>query len=212
MRIVFFSDLHEHFSALSKLPDADLVLIGGDFTTLGTPEHFREAIKIVEERYPKFLAVAGNMDPAEADDILTEMGHFLPAETTVVKGLKCLGLSGSHKCPRPTPYEWDDTAMDKRLKALSIDALDILVTHAPPMNFGADVIPNGMHVGSTAIANFAQNTSPRFHLCGHIHEASGLFDENGTLLINCGDFGDVGNHAVIELLDGQSPVVTLHRS
>ncbi len=212
MRILFFSDLHENFSSLSKLPDADLVLIGGDFTTLGTPEHFREAIKIVENRFPKFLAVAGNMDPPEADKILAEMGHFLPQETTAVKGVKCLGVSGSHKCPRPTPYEWYDAEMDKRLAAIPEGALDLLVTHAPPMGFGADVIPNGMHVGSHAIANFAKRLHPRFHLCGHIHEAAGLFDEEGTLLVNCGDFGEAGNHAVIELLDGQAPVVTLHRS
>ncbi|MCQ2397272.1 MAG: metallophosphoesterase family protein [Lentisphaeria bacterium] len=209
MRILFFSDLHGNLSNLERLPEADIVFIGGDFTTLGTPQDFRNAIHEAEKSFKEFYAVAGNMDPANADEILKETGHLVPFNGCVIHGLKCMGISGSHKCPRPTPFEWDDDEMSARLMALPMVKMDILVTHAPPMGFGADVIPNGMHVGSTAIACFAHSRMPRLHLCGHIHEAHGIFDEDGFPLVNCGDFGTQKRYAVIDLQDGQPPAISL---
>ena len=210
MRILYFSDIHTHFKPLDTLPDADLVLIGGDFTNFGTPEDFRAAVKTVEARFPHFFAVAGNLDPREADDILQETGHWLPPRAFQAKGLSLLGLSGSNTCPKPTPFQWDDKEMNATLKALSPDPLDILVTHAPPMGSGADVIPNGMHVGSQAVANLLQAHAPALNLCGHIHEARGVYTVGKTTVVNCGEFGEEGRHAVIEWTDRNSaPVVTL---
>lgn len=210
MRILFFSDLHDHFNNLEHLPEADLVLIGGDFTQNGRPQDFQNAIRIVENRFKDFKAVSGNMDPAEADTILLEGGHLIPFEGAEILGLKCMGISGSNKCPRPTPNEWDDDEMSSRLQAKSLADIDILVTHAPPMGFGADVIPNGMHVGSTAITCFAHSRMPRLHLTGHIHEAHGIFDEDGFPLVNCGDFATQSRYALIDLEGDTPPVITLH--
>lgn len=210
MRILYFSDIHTHFKPLDTLPDADLVLIGGDFTNFGTPEDFRAAVKTVEARFPHFLAVAGNLDPREADDILRETGHWLPAHPFQAQGLTLLGLSGSNTCPKSTPFQWDDREMDATLKTLPPGLLDILVTHAPPMGSGADVIPNGMHVGSQAVANLVQAHTPALNLCGHIHEARGVYAMGKTMVVNCGEFGEEGRHAVMEWTGHDTaPLVTL---
>ncbi|MGN0893337.1 MAG: metallophosphoesterase family protein [Oligosphaeraceae bacterium] len=211
MRILYFSDIHLHFQPLELLPDADLVLIGGDFTNFGTPQEFREAIRLVEARFPHFLAVAGNLDPAEADIILEETGHGLPARPLSRNGLAMMGISGSNLCPKATPFQWEDGAMEERLAKLPPLSLDILVTHAPPLDSGADVIPNGLHVGSRAIAYLASQAKPRLHLCGHIHEAAGIFPSPNTTLVNCGAFGEEGRHALIHWdTPDDTPKVTLH--
>ncbi len=211
MRILYFSDIHQNFSTLERLPEADLVLIGGDFTNFGTPQDFREAVRQVEARFPGFLAVAGNLDPREADNILEETGHWLPPRQSQSHSLNLMGVSGSNICPKPTPFQWDDQEMEQRLEALPPFALDILVTHAPPMGSGADVIPNGLHVGSTAVARFSTQRAPRLHLCGHIHEAAGCFSWENTTVVNCGALGEEGHHALIHWVSSQeAPQISLH--
>ena len=49
----------------------------------------------------------------------------------------------------------------------------VQITHNPPYNTIADVIPNGMHVGSRAIRKMIEEKKPIAALCGHIHEAEG---------------------------------------
>lgn len=209
MKILYFSDVHGKFQALPSLPKADMVIIGGDFTQFGSNKDFLEAIRTVEETFPEFYAVAGNLDPADSNNILRDTGHLLSTGDNFVHGLHILGISGSHTCPRPTPFEWKDDDMENLLALVPGFPIDILVTHAPPFGSGADVIPNGMHVGSRAIASFARNRRPRLHLCGHIHEAAGIFDGEGIPLVNCGDFATTGNYAVIEWDVALAPQITL---
>ena len=213
MKILFITDLHGHFDALAKLPAADLLLVGGDFTNFGSTEGLQAAMRLVEARFPNFLGVAGNLDPGEdADHVLATAGHLLGTSVQTVNGIRMMGVSGSHVCPRPTPYEWDDEARRQSLDSLSWEYVDILVTHAPPYGFGADVIPNGMHVGSKYIKRLAEMTSPVVHLCGRIHEAFGIFSENRSVLVNPGAFGEEGHYALIEWSAEVLPQVTLHQA
>ncbi|MBQ4480408.1 MAG: metallophosphoesterase family protein [Victivallales bacterium] len=211
MKILYCSDLHGNYAALECLPEADMVLVGGDFTTFGSPEEFREAVGLFARRFPKFHAVAGNLDPGKtADQILQECGHLLSLSPMRVEGVTLMGVGGSHQCPRPTPYEWNDQETETRLAAVQVSQVDILVTHAPPFGFGADVISNGVHVGSHAIQRLAARLTPVLHLCGHIHEAAGVFDENGTVLVNPGAFGEEGHYALIDWKPAEAPSVQLH--
>lgn len=210
MKIIYFSDLHGKFAALPSLPPADLYLFGGDFTNGGDEAEVRDAIAQFEAVLPHFLALGGNMDTRATEKLLAERHHLLPStQPAVVQGLTLFGLAGSHICPVPTPCDWDDQQMATRLQDIPTQPLDLLVTHAPPHGFGADVIPNGMHVGSHAVADFARRMKPRLHLCGHIHEAAGIYAAEGTLLVNAGAFGEEGHHAVIEWEEAQAPAVWL---
>ena len=213
MKILFITDLHGHFDALAKLPTADVLLVGGDFTNFGSPEEFQAAVRLVEARFPSFRGVAGNLDPGEdADHVLAAAGHLLGTTVQTVNGIRMMGVSGSHVCPRPTPYEWDDESRSQLLDELTLPHVDVLITHAPPYGFGADVIPSGVHVGSQYIKRLAEMTLPTVHLCGHIHEASGVFAENGAVLVNPGAFGDEGNYALMELPCDGRPMVTLGKA
>ncbi len=198
MRLLFITDLHGKYEAFSRLPEADLILIGGDFTNRGDEAALEDVLHLLGKKHPTFYAVAGNLDPAASDAVLLRTGHLLPADVPLsIGGYQLLGIGGSNLCPVNTPNQWPDEEMEKRLLSLAISKLDILVTHAPPHGFGADRIPSGAFVGSKAIAAFAAKTHPALHLSGHIHEAVGIFDENGTILVNPGPFGDAGHFADI---------------
>ena len=100
MKILFITDLHGHFDALALLPKADLVLVGGDFTTFGTLEEFQVAVMKVEGYFPNFRGVAGNLDPGlPSDQILKDSGHLLAQQMIQCNGVNLLGISGSNLCP-----------------------------------------------------------------------------------------------------------------
>ena len=204
MHIIFISDLHNHFDAIEKLPSADLLIVSGDFTQLGTVDEVLAAVKRIEARFPDFVCVGGNMDCPNADEVLRPTGHLLTLDHTIERGCaRMRGCGGGNTSPFNTPFEWSDAEMTPRLAAIPTDVLNILVTHAPALNSGADRLPNGVGCGSKALAEFLQRVKPVLHLCGHIHEARGIYHFGETRVVNPGPFGDDGAYAAIVLEDGK---------
>jgi uncharacterized protein len=198
MHIIFISDLHNHFDAIAKLPQADLLIVGGDFTQLGTADEVLAAVKRIEAHFPDFVCVGGNMDCPNADDVLRPTGHLLELDKTTVRGCaRMRGCGGGNTSPFNTPFEWSDEEMAPRLAAIPAGEINILVTHAPALNGGADRLPNGIGCGSKALADFLQVAKPVLHLCGHIHEARGIYEFGETRIVNPGPFGDDGVYADI---------------
>lgn len=205
MHIVYISDIHGKFDALKGLPKADLLLVGGDFTQFGTLDDFKEAVRHVKSNFPDFMAVAGNLDVPEADNFLREEGLLLePSSVWQRENLKFAGIGGANKSPFGTPYEWDDADMAARLAHFMPGQIDVLVTHAPPFDSGADVIGSGISVGSKAVRELVERIQPLAVLCGHIHEARGIYSMNGLPVVNPGPFGDNGNYAEILVEPGQT--------
>ncbi len=201
MKIVFFSDIHGHFDNLSALPKADLYIVGGDFTTLGDAEQFRNAVVAVEKKCPEFLGIIGNMDCREGEAILKETCHLLDLDGKSVGGIKLRGFGGGNKSPFNTPVEWEDDDASRLLSA--VDAVDLFVCHAPPLNSGADRISSGICVGSAAVADFVNRAAPKLVLCGHIHEAVGIYQMGGTFIVNAGPDG----YAEIDWNDGRPEII-----
>ena len=198
MRIIYISDIHGKFDALDALPHGDLLLVGGDFTQFGTLDDFKEATLRVKARFPLFMAVAGNLDVPEADDFLAGEGLLLsPSHVWEKDGLKFAGIGGANKSPFNTPYEWDDADMAGRLAHFLPGQIDVLVSHAPPFDCGADMIGSGIGVGSKAVRDLAERVQPSIVLCGHIHEARGIYSMGAFPVVNPGPFGDMGNYAEI---------------
>ncbi len=206
MDILFISDIHRNYDAIDKLPQADALIVGGDFVTLDGEDKLRRAIALIEKRFPTFVAVSGNMDPIATDSILAETGHALSTDTpSSICGKNVFGLGGANRSPFNTPNEWDENDAESHLSKIPADAADILVTHAPPFESGADRISSGAFVGSKAIAACVSRVHPALLLCGHIHEAAGIYKFGSTILINPGQFGDRGAFATIRFADGEAP-------
>ena len=211
MRIIYISDIHGNLDAVKALPEADLCLVGGDFTTLGTDDDVRAAVELIADKCPSFLGVLGNMDAPTATSVLGCTGHFLKSTPTIVQGLRLLGLGGANRSPFNTPNEWDETMAETLFAGLQVGDLDIAVTHAPPFESGADRIKSGIAVGSKAVADMVKRVKPALLLCGHIHEADGIFRLADTLVVNPGAFGLEGHYADIRWEEGGKPAVWLAR-
>ena len=209
MRIIYISDIHGNLEAVKALPEADLCLVGGDFTTLGTDNDVLAAVELIAAKYPSFLGVLGNMDAPTAVSVLERTGHFLTGVPTTVQGLRLLGLGGANRSPFNTPNEWDESTAEALFNGLQEGELDIAVTHAPPFESGADRIGSGISVGSKAIAKMVKRVKPALLLCGHIHEAAGIFRLADTLVVNPGQFGAEGHYVDIRWEEGGKPAVWL---
>ncbi len=200
MKIIYISDIHGCFDALAGLPSADLLVVGGDFTQFGSLDDFRNAVDRVAAVSSGFLAVAGNLDVPEGDAVLMEGGHLLSVKEKVRRGgLVFVGISGANRSPFNTPYEWEDDAMESALSHFDAGSIDVLVTHAPPFETGADTIGSGANVGSRAVRKLLERVRPAAVLCGHIHEARGIYDFEGIPVVNPGAFGEEGNYAEIRM-------------
>ena len=83
MRIAYLVDVHGRFDAVADamgaIGEADLLLIGGDITTGGTPDDAAAAIEGWRPLAPRLLALAGNMDSPEIDARLSDLGVALDA-------------------------------------------------------------------------------------------------------------------------------------
>lgn len=93
-----------------------------------------------------------------------------------VAGLRVAGLGGSHVYSRGA-NQYSQTQMKGRSLALEVklklrrvrnrNALDVLVTHAPPLGVGDDSDP--AHHGFAAFNRLLRKTAPHLHVHGHIH-------------------------------------------
>lgn len=220
MRIIYISDIHGNLEAIDKLPEADLLLVGGDFVTLGSEQDVRNAIACIEKKYPGFLAVSGNMDPKNADDILLDTGHLVSirqeegdeVSSQSAMGLRIFGFSGGNRSPFNSPNEWDEDEAAPYFAKLAEGKVDILLTHAPAFDSGADKISNGASVGSKILAETVARVKPMLHLCGHIHEAAGIYQVGNTITVNPGQFGKEGNYADIRIDKDSKPSVWLAKA
>jgi Icc-related predicted phosphoesterase len=200
--ILFATDIHAGTGQLAHLPPASLLLLGGDLTHFGTPERAVQVVASCQARFAEVGAVSGNCDAPAADARLVAEGSGLHLAVRELCGLRICGIGGSNTTPAATPNEWADEDMGALLTAFagSIGEGDrplVVVTHAPPYGSGADRLPNGLEVGSRAVAAFVRTVQPALVLCGHIHEAMGVFDFAGIPVVNPGPLAQ-GYYAQID--------------
>jgi hypothetical protein len=206
LRILAFTDIHGAFDTMEEILSEerpfDLILIGGDLTTHGTPHQAEEAIGQLRRFGKPLLAVAGNMDPPAMDATLVELGISLNGKGVTVGSVGFFGVSGSPLTPMNTPYEISEEEIAGRAEAgwqgVQAARWKVFVPHAPPRDTKLDRIFLGKHVGSSAVRTFVDRFQPDLLICGHIHEARGIDTLGRTRMVNCGPAGR-GYYAVVEI-------------
>ncbi len=191
MRVVCVSDTHGRTAGLA-VPDGDLLLHAGDLTARGSRGEVEAAARwLASLPHPAKVVVAGNHDwlfrsePAAARALLAAVPGltYLEDETATVAGLRVHGspwqpwyFDWAFNLPRGGP---ELEAVWARVPA----GVDVLLTHSPAHGL-LDRTLDGRAVGCERLREALARIRPRLHVFGHIHEAAGTLELDGTLHVN----------------------------
>jgi Icc-related predicted phosphoesterase len=206
VRIAYLVDVHDRFDAvpeaMRRIGPVDVLIIGGDVTTGGTPDQAARAVEEWGTLAPRLLALAGNMDDPATDDRLAELGVALDGRGVALGDVGLFGVAAAPKSPLDSPYELDDEELSRRIEAGYAAVEDcrirIFCPHAPPHGTACDRLAGGRHVGSTIVRAFVEREQPELVLCGHIHESRGIDEVGRTKVVNPGP-AMRGHYAVVDV-------------
>lgn len=198
MRIAILADQH---GTLPEIPECDLLILSGDLTG-GNPHGPRDNSDVrwkswLINDFSKWvcdglarhgnrnlaIAIAGNHDTA-----LEAMGPYAGG---MIQGVSYLLDAGVNRDNYPfiwgTPWirHWDGLAFnlkeaELRFKWYDIpNDTDILVCHQPPKGYG-----DGAGLGCPHLTQRILQVKPKLVTCGHIHEGRGIYDLDGTMVVN----------------------------
>lgn len=185
MKLVAISDTHMAHEKL-HVPSCDVLIHGGDFTQRGTAAELETFVRwFAAQPAASRVLIAGNHDfVCERDRGLVRrvcLAHdivYLEDEAVELRGLRLFGS--------PITPSFGSWAFQRRrgaeiaaVWAKIPDAVDVLITHGPPMGIG-DTIWLGRHVGCEALRDRVRALGPRVHVFGHIHEAHGEHTPAGS--------------------------------
>lgn len=209
MKIIAIVDIHGNNHPIEKIRDrlesVDLVIIGGDLTHFGGGDEARELIESIRLSNDNILAVTGNCDNKSVDEYLNKEKINLHGKAKKIDGISFIGAGGSLPCPSPTPNIYSEEEYNGILsssldKAKKSDPM-VMVSHQPPYDTSIDQLTNGDHVGSHTVRDFITQVKPLVCISGHIHEAAGIDEIDGTKVVNPGPLG-TGAYAYLEISDG----------
>lgn len=193
MKILALTDIHGAYKRASEIiaqHSADVVIIGGDLTTVGSVKEAEKAIQLFQSAAARLLCVAGNMDLPQHDELFARVGISLNGRGVTVDGIGFFGVSAAPISRMHTPYEITEEEIAGRIDSGFSQVRDcpvtVFVPHAPPYGTKVDIIHTGIHVGSTAVRDFIEEAHPTVVVCGHIHEARGQDLLEGSKIVNCG--------------------------
>jgi uncharacterized protein len=197
MEIIAIPDIHGDTKKLKRLApvleSADLVLLVGDITNFGREKEIRKLLDLVRQHNSTVMAVIGNCDFPEVEEVIDQEGLDLNGKCQVKDGLAFIGLSGSletpfHGTPNEVPDSYFKTHLTQGHTALPENTPVVLVSHQPPINTSADRIKKGLHVGSTSVRQYIEQYQPLICFTGHIHEGAGIDSIGNTKVVNPGPF------------------------
>jgi Icc-related predicted phosphoesterase len=204
MKIVCFSDTHNYHKNVI-LPECDIVIFAGDFSSRGSKEDTESFIKwfTSQTQCRHKVMIAGNhdlcFDPVhnletgantwlvnllKAYNVGTDF-HVLEDSSIEIEGIK---IWGSPITPDFYPQYWAfNKPREELLKfwasEIQTDA-DIIVTHGPAYLRG-DKTVDGINTGCPGLLRKIEEMKPKYHISGHIHEGRSISTNDHTTFINC---------------------------
>jgi Icc-related predicted phosphoesterase len=182
-RIIHISDTHNRLVDISSLPQADVLIHTGDFSSRGSESEFQDFndwLGEIAHLYPIRIVVLGNHDImthggafSKMVSMLSNATHVPNAEFFELCGLRILSL----------PYlRYEGVALEEVVEQLSKHRnIDLFLTHAP--SYGVLDLSHSMtRCGSMAVKRIVLAVRPSCHLFGHVHEDYG-FRQDGRLRI-----------------------------
>jgi len=196
MKLCIISDTHNKHKRLPPLPEADVIIHAGDFTSVG---HSHEIVNFMQWYsklpYKYKIVIAGN------HDWLFET-HRLLALEKVPEGVIYLEDSGVELdgvkfwgTPVQLPFmNWAFNKPEHKLvphwQAIPDDT-DVLITHCPPYTILDWSIYDLKHTGSPSLYfEVIQRIKPKVHIFGHIHGSYGKKIIESTTFINASNLDE----------------------
>ncbi len=204
MKFLVLTDLHGKKSAMDWInplirdENIDCVLFLGDAVEMpGEPaEESIRNIGMIECK--RILALPGNVDSPKVVELLDQVSENMHGVGKQVGDVYIAGLGGSNPTIFDTPCELSEEEIMEKLDKISKPGM-ILMVHAPAYGIN-DQIPSGLSVGSKSILEICRKYRPKVVLSGHIHEAFGRQDVDGTIYVNPGPAKE--GRAAVMTVDG----------
>lgn len=187
MRLVAISDTHGRHAELT-LPEGDVLIHTGDFSRRGRVEELEDFNAwLGEQPFRHRIIIAGNhdwlfeRDNAHARALITN-AIYLEDSGCELAGLRFWGSPWT-----PVFFDWAFNL--PRGEALAEvwrrapAGVDVLLTHGPPKGI-LDRTTRGVAAGCEALRDELPRIAPRVHIFGHIHEAAGRHEQDGTVFLN----------------------------
>jgi Icc-related predicted phosphoesterase len=196
MKICIISDTHNKHKRLGVLPEADMIIHCGDFTSVGKEHEIRDFMKwYVALPYKYKLIIAGNHDwlferaGMHARSLVPKSINYLQDWGVEIEGLYFYGS------PVQLPFnDWAFNRPEEKLRQhweAIPDKTDVLITHGPPymiMDYG---IYNMQHTGSPSLyKEVMERVKPKLHCFGHIHGGYGIKVIENTTFINASNLDE----------------------
>lgn len=191
MKLCIISDTHNKHKRLAKLPEADVIIHCGDFTSMGYSHEIVEFMKWFSnlEQFKHKIVIAGNHDWLfETNGILArekvpENVIYLEDQEVIIDGIKFYGT------PVQLPFcNWAFNRPEEKLKQhweAVPDDTDVLITHQPPFGIFDWSVYDNIHTGSPSLYfEVVERIKPKVHCFGHIHSGHGVKLIENTTFIN----------------------------
>lgn len=198
VRVLLLSDTHVIADKIpiSSYPEVDIVVHAGDFSMKGRAKEVKAFLswyQTIKAKHKVFIC--GNHETAldrnhkefekSTRELLFAKQYsdliYLENLTGEVMGIKIFGSPYS-----PEFYGWGFPTPDdayKLYKEKITDDTDIVLIHGPPYGI-LDKCVDGTLAGCKILEKRLKECSPGMCVFGHIHEAYGIVEKNGTLFVN----------------------------
>ena len=215
MKILCISDTHGKHT-LIKLQDADMIIHAGDCTNqrdsiLNGPEleAFFKWFSSLPYKYK--IYIPGNHDTSFPKNYvqIPENIIVLSHREVEIEGVKIFGSPYTPEFGVGWAYNVDRSKIQRYWEQIPKD-IDIIVTHGPAkgiMDLTFTKEGNLFQCGCKSLLNTIKDIKPKFHIFGHIHDESGIYNAGefnvpkiGTTFVNASVVNlrmEIVNHGVL---------------
>ena len=186
MKVTAISDTHGKHKQL-KLTGGDLLIHSGDISSFGNKEEISCFLEwFSKQKYKYKIFIAGNHDFSfenQFDEIIIpDNVTYLNDSGIEIEGLYIWGspitptfynLAFNRDRGKEIEYHWNKIPVKT----------DILITHGPPYGI-LDETETHFNTGCKNLLEKIGSINLKYHIFGHIHEASGITKKKGTIYIN----------------------------
>lgn len=108
---------------------------------------------------------------------------YLCNNSIIIEGIKIWGSPISPKYGMGWAFNGFLDDLKKIWNTIPSDT-DIVITHCPPFGINDQVGYYFISQGCPALRDKLKEIKPKYHICGHIHEGYGIYQDQNTVYIN----------------------------